>query len=300
MNILIFISIVVLLKNKYNLLKIMKEIDYYFYMDESGCRNPGKQLFCRNDGMDYFALGGILILNKDRVEIIEKYNTFCKKWNIDYPLHSTDIRGMRNDFIWLNEDSKRKERFLSELEYFLISIPVIGFASIIHRPGYNERYKEKYKENQWLMCRTTFNILIERISKYLKKNNNTVVIRYEECGKEEEKNIVKYLREMKNTGHPFDEETSKKYNPLETNDYKNIILGEPKRKKKANAFIQIADIYLYPMVKRIYDPKYNPWVVLHKNGKVIDSYVPEINLNTEGIKYSCFENCEFKDTKKPE
>ncbi|MCK5493115.1 MAG: DUF3800 domain-containing protein [Candidatus Omnitrophica bacterium] len=287
------------MKKQKNHKKIIKKPDYYFYIDDSGSRYPDKQNFIdRNDGMDNFALGGVLIAEKDKKMIKEKYEDFCNKWDIDYALHSSDIRGMRNDFAWLEESTKNKEKFLTELEEFLISLPVIGFASVIYRPGYNERYKEKYGDKRWWMCKTAYTILIERTTKYLKKTDSTMFVRFEEAGKKEDRAIFEYAKNMKNIGHPFSSETSEKYNTLDKDDYKKVILGEPKRKKKWNLFIQIADIYLYPMVKRRYDSEYRPWKVFYKQGKVIDAYLPENSLEIEGIKYSCFENFKI-ESKKP-
>ncbi|MFC1802308.1 DUF3800 domain-containing protein [Patescibacteria group bacterium] len=275
-----------------------KEPDYYFYIDDSGSRNPDRQDFIdRNDGIDHFALGGVLIATKDREVIKEKYNSFCEKWNIDYPLHSSCVRCSRNNFAWLEESTKNKEKFWEELGDFLVSLPVLGFASVVYRPGYNKRYKEKYGNNRWRMCKTAYNILIERVAKQLKKTNSTMYIRFEEAGKLENLAIFEYTKELKNNGHPFNSENSVKYNPLSKEDYKKIILGRPKRKKKENSFVQIADLYLYPMAKRRYDSDFIPWKILYKYGKVIDANLSEISLDTEGIKYSCFDNLE---SKKPE
>ncbi|MFC1720947.1 DUF3800 domain-containing protein [Patescibacteria group bacterium] len=280
--------------------RTFKKPDYYLYIDDSGSRHPDKQnLTDRDDGMDNFALGGVLVAQKDKKNIKQKYEAFCDKWNIDYPLHSSEIRGMRNNFSWLEEGVKRRENFLEELEEFLISLPVVGFASVIYRPGYNERYEKKYGDNRWMMCKTAYTILIERVAKQLKKTNSTMLVRFEEVGRREDRAISEYAKDMKNIGHPFDANASAKYNAITQNEYKKILLGAPKRKKKWNLFIQIADLYLYPMVKRRYDQEYRPWKMFYKHGKVIDAYLPDGCLEVEGIKYSCFENFNIPDSKKP-
>ncbi|MBU1046388.1 DUF3800 domain-containing protein [Patescibacteria group bacterium] len=275
-----------------------KKPDYYFYIDDSGSRNPDKQDFTdRDDHLDHFALGGVLIATNDRELIMKKYNKFCEKWNITYPLHSSEIRSARKNFTWLKESKENKEKFTKEIGEFLVSLPVMGFASVIYRPGYNERYKEKYGDNRWRMCKTAYNVLIERVSKYLKKENKTMYVRFEEAGKVENKAIIKYTRDLKNDGHPFSFQTSKKYNPLTNEDYKKIILGRPKRKMKVNSLVQIADLYLYPMAKRKYDSGFIPWTMLYENKRVIDACLSEVDLNIEGIKYSCFDNLESKKPK---
>ncbi|MFH1187246.1 MAG: DUF3800 domain-containing protein, partial [bacterium] len=244
----------------------------------------------RNDGMDHFALGGILVAEGNREILKNKYKEFCEKWKINYPLHSTKIRGMRGNFGWLVRDVKRKENFLIDLECFLVSLPVIGFAAVIHRPGYNNRYKERYGDKRWLMCKTAYTILIERVVKYVRNAGGALEIRFEQAGKKEDRLIKSYTKDMKLNGHPFNEETSCKYKALRNSDYKKFVLGEPKEKKKNNLFTQIADLYLYPMVKRKYDDNYAPWSALYKNGKVIDAYLPEVERETQGIKYSCFDS----------
>lgn len=284
---------------KYSKKRILKKPDYRLYIDDSGTRYPDKQNFTsREDGMDHFAFGGVLVAENDRKMIKEMYIEFCSRWNIDYALHSSEIRGMRGNFSWMEEGTKKQIQFLSELEEFLISLPLIGFASVVYRPGYNERYKEKYGDKRWWMCRTAYITLIERVAKHLKKTNSTVIVGFEGAGKKEDRAILKYAKEMKNSISPFDAKTSEKYKALTENDYKKIILGDPKRKEKWNLYIQIADLYLYPMVKRRYDQDYRPWNILHKHGKVIDAYLPENKLEVEGIKYSCFENFNKIENKK--
>lgn len=270
---------------------------FYLYIDDSGNRFPDKEdADCRKDGMDHFALGGILVAEDHREILKESYLNFCKKWDINYPLHSTKIRGMRGDFAWLEESSKQRDTFYSELESFLISLPVVGFATVVHRPGYNERYKEKYNGQPWWMCKTAYSVLIERVAKYVAENDGVLVVRFEGSGKKEDRALIQYSRDLKNVGLPFNADTSKKYSNLLPEDFQKIILGEPRRKKKGNLFTQIADLYLYPMAKRMYDPTYNPWVVLFDSGKVIDALLSSEECQYKGIKYSCFDSIEQQKT----
>lgn len=268
---------------------------FYLYMDDSGSRFPDHVLDLeRNDGMDHFALGGILIDEKDKLEIKEKYLNFCAEWSIEYPLHSTKIRGRRDNYKWLEQSTKLNERFLGALETFLLSIPVIGFATVIHRPGYNQRYEERYRGHRWLMCKTAYTILIERTSKYVQSQGGKLCVRFEQVGKTEDRAIEQYSKELKSQGMPFNKETSQKYSGLSSEEFGKIILGEPRRRTKKNLFVQIADLYLYPMVKRKYDHLYNPWVKLYENKRVIDALLDEDDVINLGIKYSCFDSQESK------
>lgn len=268
---------------------------YYLYIDDSGSRFPDKKQIGRNDGMNCFALGGILVEETHKIILEETYKVFCEKWKIGYPLHSTKIRGKRDDFSWLEKSAKDNERFLGELEELMISIPVIGFAVVINRDGYNSRYKDKYGNERWLMCKTAYNILMERVSKYVMRENSTFEVCFEEVGKMEDRAIVQYGRDLKSVGLPFNKDTSAKYRSLSVDDFKKVMLGDPSRKKKENLFVQIADLYLYPMIKRKYDEAYRPWNVLFNNKKVIDSILTEEDVAVLGIKYSCFDSLESKN-----
>jgi hypothetical protein len=268
---------------------------YYLYIDDSGSRFPDHQnTECRRDGMDHFALGGVLVAEEDKRSIAEAYQSFCDDWNISYPLHSSDIRGMRNDFAWLESSAKQKDKFLSELEAFLVSLPVVGFAAVVHRPGYNARYEERYGDKRWWMCKTAYSILIERVTKYVRSLGGVLEVRFEECGKKEDRALAVYAKALKNDGHPFNIETSARYDGLSCESYRQTVLGEPRRKKKSNLYIQIADLYLYPMAKRKYEPTYNPWVVLYENKKVVDALLEVGSEDLLGIKYSCFDDWESK------
>ena len=48
---------------------------YYLCIDNSGSRNPGRaERVERDDGMDYFALGGILIRRADRPALVAAHD----------------------------------------------------------------------------------------------------------------------------------------------------------------------------------------------------------------------------------
>ena len=81
-------------------------------------------------------MGGVLVAEEYKVIIGNKYKIFCEKWKINYPLHSTKIRGRRGDFSWLENGVKEHDRFMEDLESFLVDVPVLGFAVVIDRDGY--------------------------------------------------------------------------------------------------------------------------------------------------------------------
>jgi hypothetical protein len=255
---------------------------YQLYIDDSGTRNPDHSSTKRKDGMDHFALGGILMDVTHKAAVRDKYDEFIKRWEIATPLHSTKIRGKRKEFRWLGKDDQRALLFYAELEQLLLSIDVLGIACVIDRPGYNNRYRDKYGPARWLMCKTAYCILVERAAKFAKKSGSLLEVFFEETGKAEDRAISDYARSLKGT-------TSSSYEALSAADFKKIILGDPQRQTKKSPMIQIADLYLYAIAKSGYDRNYDPFRKLLENGRIIDAHLERTELGTLGVKYSCFE-----------
>lgn len=263
---------------------------YQLYVDDSGSRHPNHQPdVLRNDTLDWFALGGVLIEAGDIRKAMDLYNVFVENWEIDTPLHSTKIRGKRRQFSWLGKDAIKADKFYKELNGMLLDQPVLGFACVIDRPGYNSRYAEKYGEDRWLMCKTAYSILLERAAKYARANNGTIEVFFESAGRLEDHNLQAYHRELKLEGMPFDTGNSSQYRGLSKEDFKMIVLGDAQRLTKKSPLIQLADMYLYPIVKGGYDVNYPPYRDLMKAGRIIDAVIDSKTHNTDGVKYSCFD-----------
>ena len=261
------------------------------YFDDTGSRNPDHNPFVRQDGMDCFGLGGVLVKGEDVSSIWEAHKTFCASWNIDYPLHSSKIRGGQGKFGWLKKP-ENAGTFYPELNSFLLGQPIIGLACVIDRPGYVARYEGVHRERLWLMCKTAFCILIERAAKYADRQGRKLEIFFEETGKAEDRDIIGYMRELKASGNPFDPGRAGAYAPLSAGDYRRIVLGAPQRRTKKVPLIQLADLMLYPMAKGGYDPLYRPYVALRQANKLIDDVLPVAAQAERGIKYSCFPSLE--------
>lgn len=267
----------------------MSASKFTLYIDESGIRYPQHKGVPRKDGMDWFGWGGVLVNKADEEEIVALYKEFCKKWDITYPLHSSEIRGRRGNFQWL-ETAKNVEDFYADLNYLLTEIKVLGFGVVVSRPGYNKRYTEKYGNSRWELCKTTYPILLERVVRYLLSLNTDVKLKviFEGASGNENRQVVKYAQALKNGGHPFDNSNSKKYNPISSSVYQNIISGRPEPGTKSNIFLQIADLYIYPMAKFRYDPNYLAWHELYKSNRIIDSILEPNQIYVGGVKYYCF------------
>jgi hypothetical protein len=269
---------------------------FQLYLDNTGSRSPDKRPRPpRRDGMDHFALGGVLVRKQDVDVIFRAHGAFCATWDIDYPLHSSEIRGKRSNFAWLASDPEREADFLADLERFVLSLPIIGFAAVVHRPGYVARYRERYADNTWLMCKTAFSILVERSAKFARAQGGRLEVYFEQAGKQEDKAIKSYGRALKSEGMPFDRATSALYGALQADEFRDIIIGEPRERTKKTPMMQVADLILYPIAKAGYDPAYAPYRTLFEHAKVIDALLPDGDRAAFGVKYSCFDPPKHKD-----
>ncbi|TIR50661.1 MAG: DUF3800 domain-containing protein [Mesorhizobium sp.] len=275
----------------------MSEI--HLYIDDSGSREPDKEpQQKRRDEMDYFALGGILINEEDIDELFTRHKEFCATHGITYPLHSWAIRGGRENFGWLKKP-EAAHAFLGDLEKMLTSLPVLGIAAVIDRPGYVARYRDKYQDQLWFMCKTAYCILIERAAKYARSQSRQLRIFYERAGKAEDRDLIAYTRALKKEGMPFDGGNSAGYQSLTAEQFRETVRGEPRGRTKATPMMQIADLFLYPMAKGGYDPSYRPYRVLMESKRLIDAHLPAEAVATLGIKYSCFDRIKDKGPVEP-
>lgn len=260
----------------------------HLYIDDSGVRRPDHNPKEPDPtGMDYFALGGILIAEDAVGALIQAHDAFMAKWQISAPLHSTRIRGRRGAFAWLGSSGDLGNDFLTDLEALILSLPITTIACVIDRPGYVGRYKDQYKE-PWLLCKTAFAILVERAAKFARDKDSNLEIFFEQSGQREDRAIQSYARALELEGMPFNVDASADYQGLRPDDFKSIIIGQPKRVTKAVPMIQIADLVLYPMVKGGYDSSYRPYEKLMESGLIIDAQLALDQRANRGVKYSCF------------
>jgi Protein of unknown function (DUF3800) len=272
----------------------MPDREIHLYIDDTGSREPDRQAVQkRRDEMDCFALGGILINEEDIDALLICHRAFCSSHGITYPLHSWAIRGGRGDFGWLKKP-EAAYAFLSDLERMLVGLPVIGIATVVDRPGYVARYRNKYQDQLWFMCKTAYCILIERAAKYARSQDRRLRIFFERAGKAEDRDLVAYTKALKKDGMPFDGSNSAGYESLTAEQFRHTVRGEPRGKTKATPMIQIADLFLYPMAKGGYDRTYRPYRALMESGRLIDALLPPESIATLGIKYSCFDRTKDK------
>lgn len=266
---------------------------YHLYIDDSGTRHPDKKPGrVPKHKHDYFALGGILVKKEDEDEARTLHESFCKKWEIEKPLHSSEIRSKANGFAFIGKlFPEQQTAFYEDLYGFMRDCPVIGIGCVIDRAGYNFRYGEKYGIQKWQLCKTAFNICVERAAKYAASKDCRLKIFPEKCNKTEDALLLQYYAEMRNNGMPFDKGNSEKYRPLAHEDLSKI-LCEFKIKQKTSPMAQLADLYLWPMCMGGYHAENRPYKRLKEDGKFIDCLLNEEERETMSIKYSCWEHVE--------
>lgn len=262
---------------------------YILCFDESGTPKLTPKTLKRDDCMDWFAYGGVIVKGED-VQIVGKaHETFCLKHDIDYPLHSTDIRSKRENFRWLLDRNKQLH-FQDSITKLITSLPLMVTAAVVHRPGYVKRYEPTHSFDTWEMDKTALCILIERAAKFALHKGRKLEIFFESGGPRENKSIIEYTRELKRSGLPFNEINMGSYSPMASSEFRNVLLGDPIAKSKKFSLAQIADLVLYPVCKSRYITDYPPVKYMQKAGMLIDQHLPEKLANIAGIKYSCFDD----------
>jgi hypothetical protein len=257
-----------------------------FYMDDSGTRHPDHHINFVSTRPDWFALGGILVREDDEDYCRAMHHTLCTKWNLTGPLHSEEIRNSKKNFKWLNKDPQKRTDFLVDLEAMLVEMPVIGIACVIDRRGYHRRYDNQYGRNKWSLCRSAFEIGVERAGKYARAQGLKLNVLAERSDEKTDRRLEEHFHRLKRDGNSFNVGTSSKYDPLSRSE-----LGETlydfRMKTKSSAMMQIADLYLYPMTQARYRAAYRPYEALVKHQKLIDCHVADVNQL--GVKYYCFD-----------
>jgi hypothetical protein len=265
----------------------MKEFN--LYIDDSGTRHPDKRSAPAKMAGDWFALGGILVASDEEERARDLHAEFCGRWKIEYPLHSVEIRYRGKNFAWVGAlDSAEQTRFFADLDQLMASLPVAAIACVIDRPGYNARYSEKYAGSKWSLCKTAFSILAERAVKIAIHSDARVRVYVEQSDKTSEGMIRSYYKDLRANGMPFANGGNSKYRPLTAADFQ-ARLYDLKVKSKSSPMIQLADLFLYPICKAAYAPRYRPMELLRREGRLIEAVLPPEMVGNCGTKYSCFE-----------
>lgn len=272
--------------------------EYHFYMDDSGSRDPDRNRNTDTTKPDWFALGGLLINSADVTAAKDAITAFRARWGeMDgEPLRSYDIRNKTGRFRWLASLSReRHSEFMNDLTSLIASLPIHVLACVIDRPGYNKRYMEVYGDRRWKLCRTAFNIAVERAAKVAIHDGIRLRVYVERSDKPTEQQFKAYFDELRHTGLPFSAATSEKYRPLSAEQLHKTLF-EFRVKTKESSLMQLADLVLWPVCHGGYNKEHRAYAELAKAGKLLDVRCTEDN-GLLGIKYSCFDPA--SETQKP-
>lgn len=262
-----------------------------YYMDETGNRHPDKKSDASREGRDWFGLGGYLIKQEDEAEAKALHESIRAKWGVQHPFHITDMLAAKKGFAWLGRLSDRdRSAFWEEYKNFLCSAPVLGAGCVISRPGYVGRgYLEKHAGSRWLLCRSAFDITVERAVKYAETLGRKLNIVFESDISLNE-TVKGYFKNLKANGLEFDQTNSAKYTPL-AQERLAATLGTIEYKKKEHTLLQIADSYIYAIARQKYERLFHIHRRLRDDGKIIDFALggdPQA-IKSMGVKYYCFD-----------
>lgn len=261
----------------------------HFYMDDSGSRYPDHNPANADGERDFFALGGCLISDgADEGQARALHDELCERWQLRRPLHSVEIRNASAAYSWLHGDDARRQRFYEALHSLVKRSNALALACVIDRRGYNTRYREKYGNQRWMLCKTAFSIAIERAVRVAHERGWKLRVYVEKCNKKDDNLIRAYYDELKQNGTPFDAERAAKYGPLGPEVFRGV-LYDLKFKEKTSPMIQLADLMLYPIARGGYEPEYRAYRRMMEDGCVLDCHLEEADLPHRGVKYSCFE-----------
>jgi hypothetical protein len=263
----------------------------HLYMDETGPRHPDRAAVPTKHGNDWFAIGGVLIRAEDEQKARCALTILKKQWpQIRAPLHLTDMRSEKKQFAWIGKlKAEDRDRFWSGYRTFLAGLPVAGTACVIDRPGYVARgYGKREGDSKWLLCRSAFDIVVERAAKVAKQQGRRLKVFYEMADPSTNAMIEGYFYNIKKNGLGFDETTSAKYLPLTAAEFQHLLL-DIEGKDKFNRLMQIADSYIYSIARGSYDRKFNIYRRLAEAGRLVTSQVAAEHAAILGVKTYCFE-----------
>lgn len=262
-----------------------------FYMDETGNRRPDKKEDKSRQGRDWFGLGGFIIRREDEEPMKWRRDEVAIELGARSPFHITDMLSETKGFSWLGRKSEKERReFWATYQQLLCELPVVGLSCIIDRPGYVARgYLQQHGDNKWLLCRSAFDIAVERAVKYAISEGRKLRIVFESDAPFDP--IMKgYFAQLKAEGLEFDAGRSGKYQPLTADQFRETLTTIEAR-PKSNRLLQLADSYIYAMARGRYDRKFGVWRDLCDHQKIMNFALQgdADRIRAMGIKYYCFD-----------
>lgn len=196
----------------------------------------------------------------------------------------------RKGFAWLDRLSdKENTRFWEEYKDFLASIPALGTGCVISRNGYVSRgYLERHTNSKWFLCRSAFDITVERAVKYARSKRVKLDTVFE-SDPPFNPIMKEYFENLKANGLGFDPSNSSKYGPLSQAEFVDT-LGRIEYRDKSNIFMQVADSYIYAIARQKYDRHFHIYRRLRDSARIINFALGDADrIRAMGIKYYCFD-----------
>ena len=134
----------------------------------------------------------------------------------------------------------------------------------------------------------SFSIVVERAAKFALANGRKLRVMPERGCPADERRIRQYFGELRQSGAPFNSQTSSLYSPLGPEKFRDT-LYELRFKRKSSPMAQIADLYLWPIAIAGYDRGNRAYNLLKSAGRLIESHISETQWDERATKYSCFE-----------
>ena len=260
---------------------------YIFYMDDFGTRTICKGATNASSPAHefIFSLGGVIVASEDVGAISKNVSTFCEKWDVP-ALHGNKIRSGKGKFGFLKKDQGTRAEFFLDLEELVLDARIIAHACVICRPGYRDRYGNKYPDStRWAMSRTAFDISVERAAKLAMKDGRKLDVVYERTGEKEDRLLEKYFADLKTSGMGFSAANSKQYGPLtgaQFSDHLNVIWSDG----KGNHMLQLADLVVHPVSQVTCGRRNRAYDQLVRHKMLLDFKHED---DAVGVKYSCFD-----------
>lgn len=265
---------------------------YHLYLDDSGSRFLDRLAKHADQNPRWFSLAGLLVKDEDQEACKGALAGLVARWpKLTQPLHLTDMHSRRKGFAWLeNLEKADVQAFWDDYHQVLTDLPVIGHGCVVHRPGYRDRgYGSREGDAKWDLCRTAFNILVERAAKIAHSEGRRLRVKYEGSDPKADQALRGYWALLKGgRGLGFNEHNAAQYNPFPP-EVLAATLIDLERKDKRSVLMQFADTFALAVSRGRYQPDYPTYAAIRDAGRWADDYVGIDRAKMEGIKYSCFD-----------
>lgn len=221
--------------------EIQGQSRYIAFLDECGDHSMEKI----DRDFPLFVLAAVVVERQAYMEkIISQMNSFkLRYWDHEgINLHSRDIRKAEGPFSIL-QNSKRRERFLTDLTALMEDLPYTLFVVGIHKQRHRERYEDRARNPYELALTFAF----ERISHFLhQRGERHLPVIAEARGRNEDRDLSAAFYKLLAEGTYF-------IGPDRFNRFYCPLLFESKKKNICG--LQLADLCAYPSARHILRPE---------------------------------------------